>query len=43
MIEIMINRRMINEEKEKDIKKLNINQIGFQEGLGCELNILKLI
>ena len=34
---------MKREEKENNIKKLNINQIGFQEGLGCEINILKLI
>ena len=29
VIEIMINKRMIREEKENNIKKLNINQIGF--------------
>ena len=34
---------MVREEKENGIKKLNVNQIGFQEGKGCELNILKLI
>ena len=43
MVEIMINKRMVREEKENDIKKLNVNQIGFQKGLGCEINILKLI
>ena len=43
-MEIIIMKKMVDEEKDKrnNIKKNNINQIGFSKGKGCEINILKL-
>ena len=41
--ENIIMKKMEKEEKIKNkIKSLNINQIGFNKGKGCELNLIKL-
>ena len=44
MLEMIVMKYMEEEEKDKrkQIKKNNINQIGFSKGKGCEINILKL-
>ena len=41
-LEIIIMRRMEKEEIKSKTEKINKNQIGFQEGKGCEINILKV-
>ena len=42
ILERVILTRMKDEVRDGVAKDVNRNQIGFQEGMGCELNILKL-
>jgi hypothetical protein len=42
ILEIIIQYRLKQLIINKTIKPLNQCQIGFQNGLGCEVNILKL-
>ena len=42
VLENVIMKKMKTEEYKQNVGKLNHNQIGFQQGMGCELNILKL-
>jgi hypothetical protein len=39
----LIHKRIKNLTQTGIIRRLNTSQVGFQEGLGCEINILKLI